>query len=122
MYPTISVFPEASAAPDDPVRFRYREAHGFLDEHVPARIQRGDGRFGLGVGEAQQHGVQVQSEEVFVPGDAAAFGHVVEIANEVDELRGRVAEPGQFVAVAQFRDMGQMLYLGDRTRSRSRRS
>ena len=48
--------------PDDPVRFPHRVAHGLFDEYVLAPVQRGDGRFGLGVGETQQHGVQVQCQ------------------------------------------------------------
>ena len=100
--------------PDDPVCFPYRVAHGLFDEYVLTRVQRGDGRVGLGVGEAEQHGVQVQRQEVLVAGDTVAIRHVVHLADEVDEFRGCVAEPGQFVAVTEFGDMGQMLDLGDR--------
>ena len=100
--------------PDDPVRFPDREAHGLFDEYVFPRVQRGDGHVGLRVGEAKQHGVQVEGEEVLVTRDAGARRHMVHFADEVDQFRGRVAEPGQFVPVPQFGDMGQMLDLGDR--------
>ena len=100
--------------PDDPVRFPDREAHGLLDEYVLARVQRGDGRIGLGIGETEQHGVQVEIEEVLVAGYAAAPGHVIHLADEVDQPGGRVAEPGQFIAVPKLGDMGQVLDLGDR--------
>ena len=67
-------------------------------------------------GSAKQSNTASRSRErrVLETRDAGARRHMVHFADEVDQLRGRVAEPGQLVPFPEFGDMGQMLDLGDR--------
>ena len=102
--------PGVGGGPGHAVHVLGDEGHRLLDEQVAAGLQDGEGGAHLGVGLAQEDGVEIGGQQVAQVREPG--GDAVLLGGGARQRRRQVAEAGDLELLAQEGEVGQVLHLG----------